>query len=67
MAILLEDRINELKQRVGKMKKEGKFFYLKTVENTSESRVLIDQKEKIMLNPISFRVLFVFFITPSFC
>ena len=49
MTILLEDRINELKQRVGKMKKEGKFFYLKTVENTSESRVLIDQKEKIML------------------
>ena len=41
MTILLEDRINELKQRVGKMKKEGKFFYLKTVENTSESRVLI--------------------------
>jgi len=30
------------------MKENGKFFYLKTVENASESRVFIDQKEKIM-------------------
>ena len=49
MAILLEDRINELKQRVEKMKKEGKFFYLKTVEEASKPRVFVDQKEKIML------------------
>ena len=48
MGILLENRINELKQRVNKMKEDGKFFYLKTVENASESRVLIDGKEKIM-------------------
>jgi len=48
MTNLLEDRINELKQRVNKMKENNKFFYLKTVENASESRVLIDQKEKIM-------------------
>lgn len=48
MTILLEDKINELKQRTDKMKENGKFFYLKTVENASESRVFIDQKEKIM-------------------
>ena len=48
MTNLLEDRINELKQRTDKMKENGKFFYLKTVENASESRVFIDQKEKIM-------------------
>jgi len=48
MPSLLDDRINELKQRVDTMKENGKFFYLKTVENASESRVLIDQKEKIM-------------------
>ncbi|MCK5767402.1 MAG: aminotransferase class I/II-fold pyridoxal phosphate-dependent enzyme [Candidatus Atribacteria bacterium] len=48
MTNLLEDRINELKQRTDKMKEDGKFFYLKTVENASESRVFIDQKEKIM-------------------
>jgi len=46
--MLLEDKINELKQRTDKMKENGKFFYLKTVENASESRVFIDQKEKIM-------------------
>jgi len=48
MTNLLEDRINQLKQRVNKMKENGKFFYLKTVENASESRVIIDGKEKIM-------------------
>ena len=48
MTNLLEDRINELKQRTDKMKENGKFFYLKTVENASESRVLIDNEEKIM-------------------
>jgi len=48
MTMLLEDRINELKLRVDKLKEEKKFFYLKTVENASESRVIIDGKEKIM-------------------
>jgi len=49
MTILLEDRINELKQRVEKMKEKGTFFYLKTVEEASKPRVFVDQKEKIML------------------
>ncbi|MEA2021255.1 MAG: pyridoxal phosphate-dependent aminotransferase family protein [Candidatus Caldatribacteriota bacterium] len=54
MTNLLEDRISQLKQRVNKMKENGKFFYLKTVENASESRVLIDQKEKIMFSSYNY-------------
>jgi len=49
MAILLEEKINKLKQRVDRMKKKGTFFYLKNIEDGSEPRVFIDQKEKIML------------------
>jgi len=49
MTILLEEKINKLKQRVERMKKKGTFFYLKTIEDGSEPRVFIDQKEKIML------------------
>lgn len=49
MTILLEEKINKLKQRVERMKKKGTFFYLKNIEDGSEPRVFIDQKEKIML------------------
>jgi len=49
MTILLEEKINKLKQRVDRMKKKGTFFYLKNIEDGSEPRVFIDQKEKIML------------------
>ncbi|MEA2022116.1 MAG: pyridoxal phosphate-dependent aminotransferase family protein, partial [Candidatus Caldatribacteriota bacterium] len=45
----LEEKINKLKQRVERMKKKGTFFYLKNIEDGSEPRVFIDQKEKIML------------------
>ena len=49
MTILLEEKMNKLKQRVDRMKKKGTFFYLKNIEDGSEPRIFIDQKEKIML------------------
>ena len=44
----LEDRINELEQRLKKMKEGGKYFYLKSIEGASGSRVTIDGREMIM-------------------
>ncbi len=49
MGILLKDKIDQVNQRANKMKKNGTFFWLKTIENSSQSRVMVDQKEKIML------------------
>jgi len=49
MGILLKDKIEQVNQRADRMKKNGTFFWLKTVENSSQSRVIVDQKEKIML------------------
>ncbi len=49
MGILLKDRINQVNQRANQMKENGTFFWLKTIENSSQSRVMVDQKEKIML------------------
>ncbi|HBY56856.1 MAG TPA: 8-amino-7-oxononanoate synthase [Candidatus Atribacteria bacterium] len=48
MAILLEDRINELQQRLKKMKEEKNYFYLKSIDGASGSRVTIDGREMIM-------------------
>ena len=49
MGILLKDRIDQVNQRANQMKENGTFFWLKTIENSSQSRVMVDQKEKIML------------------
>ncbi|HKK83230.1 MAG TPA: aminotransferase class I/II-fold pyridoxal phosphate-dependent enzyme [Atribacterota bacterium] len=49
MGILLKDRIDQVNQRANRMKENGTFFWLKTIENSSQSRVMVDQKEKIML------------------
>ena len=48
MAILLEDKINELQQRIEKMKKEDKYFYLKSIDGASGARVTIDGREMLM-------------------
>lgn len=48
MAVLLEDRINELQQRVEKMKEEKRYFYLKSIEGASGPRVTIDGREMLM-------------------
>lgn len=44
----LEDRIKELTQRVNRMKKEQNYFYLKSIDGASGSRVTIDGREMIM-------------------
>lgn len=48
MAVLLKDRINELQQRVEKMKEEKRYFYLKSIEGASGPRVTIDGREMLM-------------------
>ncbi len=48
MAVLLEDRINKLQQRVEKMKEEKRYFYLKSIEGASGPRVTIDGREMLM-------------------
>jgi 8-amino-7-oxononanoate synthase len=48
MGVSLKERIAQVNQRVNKMKENGTFFWLKTIENASQSRVMVDQKEKIM-------------------
>lgn len=48
MAVLLEDRINELQQRVEKMKEEKRYFYLKSIEGASGPRATIDGREMLM-------------------
>lgn len=49
MGILLEERIGLVNKRADRLKKNGTFFWLKTIENASQSRVVVDNKEKIML------------------
>lgn len=49
MGVLLKDRIDAVNQRANRMKENNTFFWLKTIENSSQPRVLVDQKEKIML------------------
>jgi len=49
MGILLKDKIDQVNQRANRMKENGTFFWLKTIENSSQSRVMVEQKEKIML------------------
>jgi 8-amino-7-oxononanoate synthase len=48
MGVSLKERIAQVNQRVNRMKENGTFFWLKTIENASQSRVMVDQKEKIM-------------------
>lgn len=49
MVVSLKERIDQVSQRVKRLKENETFFWLKTVENSSQSRVVVDQKEKIML------------------
>jgi len=46
--IPLEEKINELNQRIKKMKDEKRYFYLKSIDGASGSRVTIDGREMIM-------------------
>ncbi|GAB4113055.1 MAG: pyridoxal phosphate-dependent aminotransferase family protein [Candidatus Caldatribacteriota bacterium] len=48
MSTSLEDRIKELNQRLSRMKKEQNYFYLKSIDGASGSRVSIDGREMIM-------------------
>lgn len=48
MAIPLEEKINELNQRLKKMKDEKRYFYLKSIDGASGARVTIDGREMIM-------------------
>ncbi len=48
MSISLEDKIKELNQRLSRMKKEQNYFYLKSIDGASGSRVSIDGREMIM-------------------
>ena len=49
MGVLLKDRIDAVNQRAKTMKENDTFFWLKTIENSSQPRVLVEQKEKIIL------------------
>jgi 8-amino-7-oxononanoate synthase len=49
MGISLKERIDQVNQRANRLKENGTFFWLKTIENSSQSRVKVDGKEKIML------------------
>lgn len=48
MGVLLKDRINELQQRVNKMKEEKRYFYLKSIDGASGAKVTIDGREMLM-------------------
>ena len=48
MVIPLEEKINEVNQRIKKMKDEKRYFYLKSIDGASGSRVTIDGREMIM-------------------
>jgi 8-amino-7-oxononanoate synthase len=48
MVIPLEEKIKELNQRIKKMKDEKRYFYLKSIDGASGSRVTIDGREMIM-------------------
>jgi glycine C-acetyltransferase len=49
MGVSLKEKIAQVSQRVKRLKDNETFFWLKTIENSSQSRVVVDQKEKIML------------------
>jgi len=48
MVIPLEEKIQELNQRIKKMKDEKRYFYLKSIDGASGARVTIDDREMIM-------------------
>ncbi len=48
MTISLEQRIKETNERVGRMKQNNSFFYLKRIEGASGARTCIDGREMIM-------------------
>ena len=48
MAVQLNDKINEFKKRLNKMKEENQYFYLKSIDSASGARVTIDGREMLM-------------------
>ena len=48
MVIPLKEKINELNQRLKKMKDEKRYFYLKSIDGASGARVTIDGREMTM-------------------
>jgi 8-amino-7-oxononanoate synthase len=48
MVIPLEEKINELNQRLKKMKDEKKYFYLKSIDGASGAKVTIDGRKMTM-------------------
>ncbi|MBA3062681.1 MAG: pyridoxal phosphate-dependent aminotransferase family protein [Atribacteria sp.] len=48
MVIPLEEKINELNQRLKKMKDEKRYFYLKSIDGASGAKVTIDGRKMIM-------------------
>ena len=48
MVIPLEEKINELNQRLKKMKNEKRYFYLKSIDGASGAKATIDGREMIM-------------------
>ncbi|MFH1002256.1 MAG: pyridoxal phosphate-dependent aminotransferase family protein [bacterium] len=48
MVIPLEEKINELNQRLKKMKDEKQYFYLKSIDGASGAKVTIDGRKMIM-------------------
>ena len=48
MVIPLKEKINELNQRLKKMKNEKRYFYLKSIDGASGAKATIDGREMIM-------------------
>ena len=48
MVIPLEEKINELNQRLKKMKNEKRYFYLKSIDGASGAKATIDGREMLM-------------------
>jgi len=48
MAFQINDKINEFKKRLNKMKEKDQYFYLKSIDGASGARVTIDGREMLM-------------------
>ncbi|MDD3641202.1 MAG: pyridoxal phosphate-dependent aminotransferase family protein [Atribacterota bacterium] len=49
MGTTLKEKINQVNERANRLKENGTFFWLKTIENSAQSRVMVEGEEKIML------------------
>lgn len=46
MGTTLKEKINQVNERANRLKKNGTFFWLKTIENSAQSRVMVEGEEK---------------------